>query len=176
MLKPGNRLSNAQDPEDEQLIRALDRFKPGDIALLTRDSVLLDRNDPRILSPDQYCQRPAEARAMNFIDLKTQQDAIRPELEKGIHRVLHHGQYIMGPEVRELESRLAEYVGVKHAGSCSSGTDALLMALMVVSASLAPTWQEAACGKSLRMQVCAIVSSLTSIPQESPGKRADQTQ
>jgi UDP-2-acetamido-2-deoxy-ribo-hexuluronate aminotransferase len=122
----------SQDPEDEQLIRALDRFKPGEIALLTRDAVLLDRNNPRVLSPEQYCQRPAEARPMDFIDLKTQQDLIRPELEKGIHRVLHHGHYIMGPEVRELETRLAEYVGVKHAISCSSGTDALLMALMAL--------------------------------------------
>jgi hypothetical protein len=61
----------------------------------------------------------------DVIDLKTQQDAIRPELEKGIHRVLHHGQYIMGPEVKELETRLAEYVGVKHAISCSNGTDGL---------------------------------------------------
>ena len=50
-------------------------------------------------------------------------------LEK-IQTVLTHGQYILGPEVRELEERLAAYVGVRHAITCSSGTDALLMVLM----------------------------------------------
>jgi UDP-2-acetamido-2-deoxy-ribo-hexuluronate aminotransferase len=67
---------------------------------------------------------------MDFIDLKTQQQAILPALQERIRRVLAHGQYIMGPEVAELEERLATYVGVKHAISCSSGTDALLMPLM----------------------------------------------
>jgi dTDP-4-amino-4,6-dideoxygalactose transaminase len=66
---------------------------------------------------------------MDFIDLKAQQ-AILPALMERIQRVLSHGQYIMGPEVRELEDKLAAYVGVKHAISCSSGTDALLMPLM----------------------------------------------
>jgi UDP-2-acetamido-2-deoxy-ribo-hexuluronate aminotransferase len=65
-----------------------------------------------------------------FIDLKTQQAQILPSLTARIQAVLSHGQYVMGPEVGELESRLAAYVGVKHALSCSSGTDALLMALM----------------------------------------------
>ena len=66
---------------------------------------------------------------MDFIDLKAQQ-AILPDLMEKIQRVLSHGQYIMGPEVGELEDKLAAYVGVKHAISCSSGTDALLMPLM----------------------------------------------
>ena len=67
---------------------------------------------------------------MQFIDLATQQKRIREKLEKNIMAVLDHGKYIMGPEVVEIEQRLAEYVGVKHAIGCSSGTDALLMALM----------------------------------------------
>lgn len=66
---------------------------------------------------------------MDFIDLKAQQ-AILPDLMKRIQAVLSHGQYILGPEVTELEAKLAAYVGVKHAISCSSGTDALLMPLM----------------------------------------------
>ncbi len=66
----------------------------------------------------------------DFIDLKTQQQKILPALNERIQRVLGHGQYIMGPEVQELEERLAAYVGVKHAVACSSGTDALLMPLM----------------------------------------------
>ena len=47
-----------------------------------------------------------------------------------IKSVLGHGKYIMGPEVKELERKLAEFVGVNHAVACSSGTDALLLALM----------------------------------------------
>jgi UDP-2-acetamido-2-deoxy-ribo-hexuluronate aminotransferase len=67
---------------------------------------------------------------MDFIDLHAQQRVILPSLMARIHRVLAHGQYIMGPEIKELEGRLALYVGVKHAISCSSGTDALLIPLM----------------------------------------------
>ena len=70
-----------------------------------------------------------------FIDLKTQQAQILPALMVRIQSVLSHGQYIMGPEVGELENRLAAYVGAKHALSCSSGTDALLMALMAYGVS-----------------------------------------
>jgi len=65
-----------------------------------------------------------------FIDLKAQQDRIRPQLEAAIGRVLDHGEYIMGPEVKELEEKLAAFIGSKDCISCSSGTDALLMALM----------------------------------------------
>ncbi len=67
---------------------------------------------------------------MEFLDLKTQQKRIRKPLEKRIHKILDHGAYIMGPEVFELEEKLADYCGVKHAISCSSGTDALLIPLM----------------------------------------------
>ncbi len=67
---------------------------------------------------------------LEFIDLKTQRDRIRPELDRAIARVLDHGQYIMGPEVGELERQLAAYTGAKHAISCASGTDALLIAMM----------------------------------------------
>jgi dTDP-4-amino-4,6-dideoxygalactose transaminase len=67
---------------------------------------------------------------LDFIDLKSQQQRISASLAENIQRVLAHGQYVMGPEVQELEDRLAAYVGVKHTISCSSGTDALLMALM----------------------------------------------
>jgi dTDP-4-amino-4,6-dideoxygalactose transaminase len=67
---------------------------------------------------------------MQFIDLKQQQERIHGRLMENISAVLAHGQYILGPEIRELEKRLGEYVGAKHAVSCASGTDALLMALM----------------------------------------------
>jgi dTDP-4-amino-4,6-dideoxygalactose transaminase len=69
---------------------------------------------------------------MNFIDLATQQKGIRSEIMERIETILAHGKYIMGPEVKELEEELAKYVGVKNAVSCSSGTDALLIALMAL--------------------------------------------
>jgi len=71
---------------------------------------------------------------MEFIDLHAQQKRIRESIETRIRTVLDHGQYIMGPEIKELESKLAAYVGVKHALGCASGTDALLMALMALQA------------------------------------------
>lgn len=69
---------------------------------------------------------------MDFIDLKTQQKAIEPDLHSRIASVLAHGQYIMGPEVPELERILADYVGVKHCVTVASGTEALLIALMAL--------------------------------------------
>ncbi|HOU51634.1 MAG: DegT/DnrJ/EryC1/StrS aminotransferase family protein [Smithella sp.] len=67
---------------------------------------------------------------MDFIDLKTQQARIQEKIKSNIQKVLNHGSYILGPEVKDLEEKLAKYVGVKHAIACASGTDALLMALM----------------------------------------------
>jgi UDP-2-acetamido-2-deoxy-ribo-hexuluronate aminotransferase len=73
---------------------------------------------------------------MEFIDLAAQQDGIRDRIEMNIQSVLKHGKYIMGPEIKDLERRLAEFVGVKHAVACSSGTDALLLALMAYGVGL----------------------------------------
>ena len=67
---------------------------------------------------------------MQFIDLNAQQQPIRQLIEERIKRVLDHGKYILGPEVKELEETLADYVGVPHAVGVASGTDALLMSLM----------------------------------------------
>ncbi len=64
---------------------------------------------------------------MQFIDLAAQQRRIRTKIEANIKAVLDHGQYVMGPEVKELEDQLCAYTGMKHAIACSSGTDALLM-------------------------------------------------
>lgn len=65
-----------------------------------------------------------------FIDLATQQKLIRPQLETAILRVLDHGQYIMGPEVKEFEASLREFTGATHALTCANGTDALTLVLM----------------------------------------------
>lgn len=69
-------------------------------------------------------------KSVPFIDLKTQQALIRPQLDAAIKRVLDHGNYIMGPEVAEFEQQLAAFCGVKHAISCANGTDALGLGLM----------------------------------------------
>ena len=69
---------------------------------------------------------------MDFIDLKTQYRALRSDINARIQTVLDHGQYIMGPEVREFEQRLAEYVNSPHCVSVASGTEALLIALMAL--------------------------------------------
>ena len=69
---------------------------------------------------------------MQFIDLAAQYQHLKTRIDKRIQAVLDHGQYIMGPEVQELEEKLAEYVGVKHAITCANGTDALTLALMAL--------------------------------------------
>ena len=65
-----------------------------------------------------------------FIDLATQQARIRDKIEAGFSTVLDHGTYIMGPEIGAIETRLAKAAGTKHCISCSSGTDALILALL----------------------------------------------
>lgn len=67
-----------------------------------------------------------------FIDLRSQYQAIKPAIQERIDRVLEHGQYIMGPEVRELETRLEAYTGAKHCITVASGTEALLISLMAL--------------------------------------------
>lgn len=69
---------------------------------------------------------------MDFIDLKSQQARIKDRIDAGIARVLAHGQYILGPEVAELEEKLAAYTGATHCISCANGTDALQIALMAL--------------------------------------------
>src|SRR3982751_6488808 len=69
---------------------------------------------------------------MEFTDLKAQYRAIKADVDARIQKVLDHGQYIMGPEVRQLEERLEAYTGAKHCITCASGTEALLMSLMAL--------------------------------------------
>jgi UDP-2-acetamido-2-deoxy-ribo-hexuluronate aminotransferase len=69
---------------------------------------------------------------MQFIDLKAQYTALKPSIDARIQRVLDHGQYIMGPEVQELETALAQFAGVAHCITVASGTEALLIALMAL--------------------------------------------
>ena len=77
-------------------------------------------NAPQILKP------------LDFIDLKTQYASLRESVNARIQAVLDHGQYIMGPEVKELEQRLAVFTGARHCITVASGTEALLIALMAL--------------------------------------------
>lgn len=69
---------------------------------------------------------------LEFVDLKSQYAALKGQIAERMQRVLDHGQYIMGPEVKELEERLAAYAGSKHCITVASGTEALLIALMAI--------------------------------------------
>lgn len=69
---------------------------------------------------------------MEFIDLKSQYQRLKEEIDAGIQRVLNHGQYILGPEVAELEEKLAAYTGAKYCISVANGTDALQIAQMAL--------------------------------------------
>ena len=69
---------------------------------------------------------------MEFIDLKTQYQQHKSAIDARIHTVLDHGRYIMGPEVAELEQRLAAYVGVEHCIGVANGSDALMIAMMAL--------------------------------------------
>ncbi|MDA8775859.1 DegT/DnrJ/EryC1/StrS family aminotransferase, partial [Opitutales bacterium] len=69
---------------------------------------------------------------MQFIDLKTRHQLIADRINTRIQKVMDHGQFILGPEVRELEQKLSEYTGSKHCITVSSGTDSLLVALMAL--------------------------------------------
>lgn len=69
---------------------------------------------------------------MEFIDLNAQQQRIKAQIDAGIQKVLTHGKYILGPEVAELEEKLAAYVGAKYCISCANGTDALQIAQMAL--------------------------------------------
>ncbi|HRK01876.1 MAG TPA: DegT/DnrJ/EryC1/StrS family aminotransferase, partial [Oligoflexia bacterium] len=69
---------------------------------------------------------------IQFIDLKAQYALVGSRIDESIRRVLQHGQYILGPEVVELEAKLAQYVGARHCITVASGTDGLVMALMAL--------------------------------------------
>ncbi len=70
--------------------------------------------------------------ATPFIDLGAQQARVKREIDSAISRVLKHGKYILGPEVDELEERLAAYAGTKYCVTCANGTDAIQLALMAI--------------------------------------------
>jgi dTDP-4-amino-4,6-dideoxygalactose transaminase len=94
---------------------------------------------------------------VKFIDLAAQYNHLKSRIDTRIQTVLDHGQYIMGPEVAELEDRLAEYVGVKHVITCANGTDALTLSMMALDikegdAVFCPTFTFFATAESIAFQ------------------------
>lgn len=130
--------AGASDFEDAQIAAAARSLGGVDVCIVTEDRSFdtlgeLSCYEPQeALSWLEYEDDETTSTGIPFIDLAAQQALIRQPLEKGIEGVLRHGRYIMGPEVGELEARLAEYVGVEHAIAVASGTDALLIALMAL--------------------------------------------
>jgi UDP-2-acetamido-2-deoxy-ribo-hexuluronate aminotransferase len=119
------------DAELAQLLAALPRLGK-DARIVTGVQERLAHHPAACISAAVYLQTPAKPKAVSFIDLEYQQSLIRGRLEARIDRVLRHGQYIMGPEIVEVEQQLSGFVGVKHAITVASGTDALLIALMAL--------------------------------------------
>jgi dTDP-4-amino-4,6-dideoxygalactose transaminase len=119
-------------PEATLILRSADALGE-DVRILSRDPAWI-ASDRRVLTPEAFAlgqdDREGRTGSMPFVDLARQQHRILPDLERRIFTVLRHGQYILGPEIEELERKLAVCAGVKHAISCASGTDALLLALM----------------------------------------------
>lgn len=119
---------------EDALISLSASILPGDTVIWTEDNDFQPVGETLAVGDHKTVQEALGKcdEGTQFIDLAAQQRVIRPKLELGIYSVLRHGQYIMGPEVNELEERLADFVGVRHCISCSSGTDALLIALMAL--------------------------------------------
>lgn len=126
----------AKDFEDAQIAISTRSLKVGSFCIVTEDGIFDAPDEVPVLNPKDaliWLQSQTQStRSIPFIDLAAQQAIIRPQLERGMESVLRHGQYIMGPEVAELEEKLAGYVGVKHCITASSGTDTLLIALMAL--------------------------------------------
>ena len=129
----------ARDYEDVQIAAAARSLAGTRICIVTEDEDFDTLGEIPTKNPLQaftWLRDEGDVRETNrpipFVDLKIQQTAIRPLLERNIETVLRHGQYIMGPEIKQLEERLAEYVGVKHCITVSDGSKALLIAMMAL--------------------------------------------
>lgn len=130
----------AVDFEEAQIAAAIRSLQGVSTCLVTEDADFDTLGEVVALSPRaawEWLRTSTDSnialeKPLAFIDLASQQANIRTSLERGIEGVLRHGQYIMGPEVKQLEEKLAAYVGVKHCITASSGTDTLLIAMMAL--------------------------------------------
>ncbi|WP_319559835.1 DegT/DnrJ/EryC1/StrS family aminotransferase [Marispirochaeta sp.] len=133
-LSEDGQVFDNEDPEDAQLIKAVDRLGK-DAVLLTRDEGLLNRCT-KAVTPSDFLLRSTETDkqpAIAFCDLAAQLDTFRPQMEKAILDVVESTAYIKGPALDRLETELSDYLdGSVESICCSSGTDALLIALMAL--------------------------------------------
>ncbi len=118
------------DIEDSQIIASA---KAIDALILTRDEKLLQKYPDITISPKKFLKKVEKNETdIDFANLKKQYFLYQSEIEKATDKVLNHGKYIMGPEISELEEKLCEFTGSKNVITCSSGTDALLLAMMAL--------------------------------------------
>lgn len=120
----------AKEDVEDYLIELSARSVGGHV--ITSDKVFLKHSDLAVHPDDYFDFVRKQQRTIPFIDLKTQYLRLRPKIEEMTDAVLRHGQYIMGPEVAELEGKLAAYTGAKHCITVASGTEALLISLMAL--------------------------------------------
>jgi len=130
--------SQARDFEDAQIAAAARSLPGRDPVLVTLDKAFDTLGELKAKTPSEAVGESSTRdphssdNPIPFIDLAAQQARIRPEIEKRIETVLRHGKYILGPEVQELEDKLADYTGAKYCISCANGTDALQIAQMAL--------------------------------------------
>ena len=129
LAEDGDTLSDS-DPVAAGLTRAASRVG-NDTRIVTDNPSRLERGLP-FISLDSAIAEELVAGPIPLVDLRAQQDLLRAGIERSLHRVLHHGKFIQGPEIHALEGELAEYVGVEYCIGVASGTDALLIALMAL--------------------------------------------
>ncbi len=115
------------DIEDSQIIASA---KAIDAKVLTRDEKMLEKYPNITISPSQFTNPQSPTPNIDFANLKKQHFLYHDQIEKELDEVLQSASFIMGDKVQKLEYALQEYTGAKHAITCSSGTDALLLALM----------------------------------------------
>jgi len=127
----------ASDFEHAQIAASARALQGGQVRIVSLDGAFDALSEFAVLTPEQALawveatHEPGRTR-IPFVDLALQQTQLRPRLEHNLERVLRHGQYILGPEVRELEERLAAYTGARHCITVPSGTEALLISLMAL--------------------------------------------
>jgi len=121
------------DIEDSQIIASA---KAIDAKIITRDEKLLQKYPDITISPQkllsQITNHQSPTTNIDFANLKYQHTLYQSEIEQAVDKVYNHGRFIMGPEINELEEKLCEFTGAKNAVTCSSGTDALLLAMMAL--------------------------------------------
>lgn len=129
--------ARARDFENAQIAASARSLTAGQVCIVSSDADFDALGELPVRTPGQVLEWLADGeqssfQKLPFIDLAAQQVALRPQIERNIETVLRHGQYIMGPEVAELEAKLGSYTGAKHCITVASGTEALLISLMAM--------------------------------------------